>query len=128
MTATPSRTTTTQELQGASGSGEPVGSQGRPTPRTPPPSRTQNASFSPVSLQAGRQPRRDSRTRTGVTPARDNRDDVATRAARVKHACRIEDVIARYGVALTPSGGRHRLVGLCPFHAEEHASFTVYPE
>lgn len=56
------------------------------------------------------------------------REDVATRAARVKAACRIEEVIRAAGVRLAPAGGGQRLVGLCPFHAEEHASFTVYPD
>lgn len=75
--------------------------------------------------ETGARPSQSPRSRSVMKPAR---DDVATRAARVKQTSRIEEVIARYGVALTPSGGRHRLVGLCPFHAEEHASFTVYPE
>lgn len=56
------------------------------------------------------------------------REDVAVRAARVKHACCIEDVVSRYGVELTPVAGGRRLVGLCPFHAEQHGSFTVYAD
>lgn len=56
------------------------------------------------------------------------RETVTARAARVKQSCRIEDVIVRYGVHLAPAGGGHRLSGICPFHAEEHPSFTVYPD
>ena len=56
------------------------------------------------------------------------REDVAVRAARVKAVCRIEEVVKSYGVALTPVGGGRRLMALCPFHSEEHASFTVYPD
>lgn len=56
------------------------------------------------------------------------REDAATRAARMKAVSRIEEVIQAAGVRLTPVGHGHRLVGLCPFHAEEHASFTVYPD
>ncbi len=56
------------------------------------------------------------------------REDTARRAERVKASCRIEDVVRSYGVSLTSVGGGRRYVGLCPFHGEEHASFTVYPE
>jgi hypothetical protein len=62
------------------------------------------------------------------TTRRTERKDVTVRAARVKAASRIEEVVRSYGVELTPVGGGRRLLGLCPFHSEEHASFTVYPE
>lgn len=97
-------------------------------PETRPPAIPAECNTAPsptIQPEAGGRPSQSSRSRIATKLAR---DDVALRAARVKQSCRIEEVIARYGVALTPSGGRHRLVGLCPFHAEEHASLTVYPE
>ena len=59
------------------------------------------------------------------TTRRAEREDVGVRAARVKVASRIEDIVRSNGIALATVGGGRRLVGLCPFHQEEHASFTV---
>lgn len=44
----------------------------------------------------------------------------------IKHRNPIEEVVARHGVALRRSGTH--LVGLCPFHQDEHPSLVVYPE
>ena len=44
----------------------------------------------------------------------------------IKQRNPIADVIAAHGVALRESGAH--LVGLCPFHKDEHPSFAVYPE
>lgn len=44
----------------------------------------------------------------------------------IKHGNPIEEVVARHGVALRRSGTH--LVGLCPFHQDEHPSLVVYPE
>ncbi len=44
---------------------------------------------------------------------------------KLRASCEIEDVIGGY-VALKRRG--KTLVGLCPFHGEKTASFTVYPE
>ena len=54
--------------------------------------------------------------------------DARTRAERIKRRCRIEDVVMAHGVLLRVVGDGHHLVGLCPFHREQRASFTVYPE
>lgn len=42
---------------------------------------------------------------------------------RIKESCSIEEIISRY-VALKRSGSR--AMGLCPFHSEKTASFTVF--
>ncbi len=44
----------------------------------------------------------------------------------IKQRNPIAEVIASHGVALRDSGSH--LVGLCPFHRDEHPSFAVYPE
>jgi DNA primase len=44
----------------------------------------------------------------------------------IKQRNPIEDVVAKHGVVLRDSGSH--LVGLCPFHQDEHPSFAVYPE
>ena len=44
----------------------------------------------------------------------------------IKQRNPIEDVVARHGVSLRPSGTH--LVGRCPFHRDEHPSLVVYPE
>ena len=54
--------------------------------------------------------------------------DARTRAELIKRSCRIEDVVMGQGVLLRVVGDGHHLVGLCPFHREQRASFTVYPE
>ena len=43
----------------------------------------------------------------------------------IKHRNPIEEVVAGHGVALRRSGTH--LVGLCPFHQDEHPSLVVYP-
>lgn len=128
MTTTPSRPP--REAPGPEESQEP---QETPSPRASTESDSPSIPATPATpattLAVGTWPHRSARS-SESPPARlvkQSRDDVATRAARVKRAWRIEEVIARYGVHLTSSGD-HRLAGLCPFHVEEHASFTVYPE
>lgn len=44
----------------------------------------------------------------------------------IKQRNPIEEVVARHGVALRPSGTH--LTGRCPFHQDEHPSLVVYPE
>ena len=44
----------------------------------------------------------------------------------IKHRNPIEEVVAGHGVALRRSGTH--LMGLCPFHQDEHPSLVVYPE
>jgi DNA primase len=44
----------------------------------------------------------------------------------IKQRNSIADVVANHGVVLRDSGAH--LVGLCPFHQDEHPSFAVYPE
>lgn len=79
----------------------------------------------PPGAETGPMSRRGPAEHHGVKSVRET---VIARAAQVKQSCRIEDVIFRYGVQLAPAGGGHRLSGICPFHAEEHPSFTVYPD
>lgn len=43
----------------------------------------------------------------------------------LKAAHPLHEVAAAYGLQLTRSGPRY--VALCPFHAEEHPSFTIFP-
>ncbi len=43
----------------------------------------------------------------------------------IKQRNPIEDVVAKHGVALRETGSH--LVGLCPFHQDEHPSMVVYP-
>ena len=43
----------------------------------------------------------------------------------LKAAHPLHEVAARYGLQLARSGPRY--VALCPFHAEEHPSFTIFP-
>ena len=57
-----------------------------------------------------------------------SRPDARTRADLIKRSCRIEDVVMGQGVLLRVVGDGHHLVGLCPFHREQRASFTVYPD
>jgi CHC2-type zinc finger protein len=59
---------------------------------------------------------------------RPGRLDARTRAELIKRSCRIEDVVMGQGVLLRLVGDGHHLVGLCPFHREQRASFTVYPD
>src|SRR5690349_19444610 len=83
----------------------------------------------PKSVELVRSP--TSRGRNAQRPLpneQSKREDVAARAARVKQTCRIEDVVSRYGVELTAVAGGRRFVGLCPFHTEQHGSFTVYAD
>ena len=54
--------------------------------------------------------------------------DARKRAEFIKRSCRIEDVVMGQGVLLRVVGDGHHLVGLCPFHREQRASFTVYPD
>ena len=51
--------------------------------------------------------------------------DARKRAEFIKRSCRIEDVVMGQGVLLRVVGDGHHLVGLCPFHREQRASFTV---
>jgi DNA primase len=44
----------------------------------------------------------------------------------IKQRNAIADVVAAHGVVLRESGTH--LVGLCPFHEDQHPSFAVYPE
>ena len=57
-----------------------------------------------------------------------SRPDARTRADLIKRSCRIEDVVMGQRVLLRVVGDGHHLVGLCPFHREQRASFTVYPD
>ncbi|HEU5349725.1 MAG TPA: CHC2 zinc finger domain-containing protein [Ktedonobacterales bacterium] len=57
-----------------------------------------------------------------------SRPDARTRADLIKRSCRIEEVVMGQGILLRVVGDGHHLVGLCPFHHEERASFTVYPD
>lgn len=83
----------------------------------------------PMSAQlVGRPTSRGRSTQRPVPNEQSKREDVAARAARVKQTCRIEDVVSRYGVELTAVAGGRRFVGLCPFHTEQHGSFTVYAD
>jgi DNA primase len=50
---------------------------------------------------------------------------VARRAANIKAAVPLRDVVSSY-LELRPTGGH--LVGRCPFHEDKQASFTLYPE
>lgn len=43
----------------------------------------------------------------------------------IKAAHPLDELAARYGLRLARSGPR--FVALCPFHAEEHPSFTIFP-
>ncbi|MEX1195476.1 MAG: CHC2 zinc finger domain-containing protein [Dehalococcoidia bacterium] len=44
----------------------------------------------------------------------------------IKQRNSIADIVAKHGVVLRDSGAH--LVGLCPFHQDEHPSFAVYPD
>lgn len=55
-------------------------------------------------------------------PCRFSSDDLET----IKAAHPLHVVVERYGLHVAKSGSR--FVALCPFHAEEHPSFTILPD